>query len=94
MSLTKISLAVHYGNLRKLSLSRPSQGVRIDKNNAFTKLKNNDIEAFLYQFVKARLTLNKNIEALICYSFFQSEIKDKREAEGLRRIICLFGNED
>lgn len=36
--------------------------------------------------------MNKSMEPLICYSFFQSELKNKEESEGLKRIVVLFGS--
>lgn len=45
MKLVKISLAVHYANLRKLNYAKSliDGAVKLDKGNAFYKAKNKEI---------------------------------------------------
>lgn len=38
--------------------------------------------------------LNKTLEPLICYTYIQAEIKNKEEADGLKRVMLLFGEEE
>jgi hypothetical protein len=37
--------------------------------------------------------LNKTLEPLICYSFIQSELKNKDESEGIKRVMIMLGEE-
>ena len=71
---------MHYSNLRKLSYSKSLVGgeVKIDKTNVSLKLKNLEVERLLDKIVKMKNDkLNDTLEPLICYNFFQSELKSK-----------------
>lgn len=97
VKLVKVCLSVHYSNLRKLSYSKSLVGgeVKIDKANASLKLKNLEVERLIQRIVKVNNDkLNDALEPLICYSFFQSELKNKEESEGIKRVMLLLGTEE
>lgn len=97
VKFVKVCLSVHYSNLRKLSYSKSLVGgeVNIDKTNASLKLKNIEVERLLDKIVKMKNDrLNDTLEPLICYSFFQSELKNKEGSYGIKRVMLLLGTED
>jgi hypothetical protein len=93
----KVCLSVHYANLRKLAYSKSlvDGAVKIDKANVSFKAKNLEVEILLSNILSANNEkLNKSLEPLICYSFIQSEIKNKDESEGIKKIMLMLGTED
>ena len=71
----KVCLAVFYANLRKLNYSKSlvEGTIKLNHSNAFYKAKNNEIVSLVGAIVGAGdERVNKAIEPLVCYSFFQS----------------------
>ncbi len=75
IKFVKVCLAVFYANLRKLNYSKSlvEGTIKLNSTNAFYKAKNNEIVYLLKKVVSVNdEVLNKAIEPLVCYSFFQS----------------------
>lgn len=97
MKFIKVCLSVHYSNLRKLSYSKSLiEGVvKVDKSNVFFKVKNMEVEKLLSNVLAINNEkLNKALEPLICYSFIQSEIKNKEESLGIKKAMLMLGTEE
>ena len=97
MRFVKICLAVYYANLRKLNYSKSlvEGHIKLDYANAFYKAKNIEIEQMLEAIILVRdERLNRALEPLVSYTYIQSEVKNKEEADGLKRVMLLLGEEE
>ena len=97
VKFVKVCLSVHYANLRKLSYSKSLMdgAVKIDRSNVILKVKNMEVEKLLSNILRINNErLNKALEPLICYSFIQSELKNREESEGIKKAmeIALLGD--
>jgi hypothetical protein len=56
LKMTKVALAIHYANIRKLNMSKSiiEGTIKLDETNAFAKRKNIDIEYLLKEFLNLK----------------------------------------
>lgn len=95
VKLIKVSLSVHFANVRKLSSKRKSLtgGPKGDLEDSAMRSKNVSIEGFIYQVADLEFAdINPQIEPLVSFSILQIEKISKDPANGLRKVLELFGN--
>lgn len=76
IKLTKVCLAIHFANAKKLSVKRRSVtgASKIEPEDANYRIKNISIEDFLHKVVEEGMNeINRNVEPLISYSLIQLE---------------------
>ena len=74
VKLTKVCLAIHFANVKKLSQKRRSVTgtAKIDPDDVSQKVKNIVLEEFLYKLLEEGIKeINRNVEPLISYSLIQ-----------------------
>ena len=93
--LIKVSLALYFANVKKLTEKRKplSHKNKLDSDQALAKLKMIQIKYFLRRAIEfGDKDLLANIEPLICFSYLQIVPLSKDQAKGLESIISIMGD--
>jgi hypothetical protein len=93
--LIKVCLAIHFGNIKKLTEKRKpiSYKNKLDGEEATAKLKKLEMENFLMKIVQLHdKDINNAVEPLLCFSYLQLQTLSKEHARPLEKVIALLGN--